>query len=247
MDFLAELGVQSYCFRGFKDNPTVAEMVKTCGLSKIELWKGHGRFEDVSGYEDVIATYQDAGVAIVSMGQQTFSGDVSAEQAWFEFITQAGARTITSNFVLGSTPASIYKAEAMAEMYDVRLAIHNHGGRHWLGTSDMLRYVFDQTSPRIGLCLDTAWAIDSREDPIEMARAFADRLYGVHLKDFVYDPSRHPEDVIIGEGNLDLKAFLETLEAIGFDGTFVLEYEGDVNDPVPALKQCVDAVRAALA
>jgi sugar phosphate isomerase/epimerase len=247
MDFLAELGVQSYCFRGFKDNQTVAEMVKTCGLSTIELWKGHGHFEDVSGYEDVIATYQDAGVDIVSMGTQTFTGDVKVEQDWFAFITQAGARTITSNFVLDATPESIYKAETMAEMHDVRLGIHNHGGRHWLGTSDMLRYIFDRTGPHVGLCLDTAWAIDSREDPIAMAREFADRLYGVHLKDFVYDPARSPEDVIIGEGNLNLKKFLATLADIGFDGTFVLEYEGDVDDPVPALKQCVDAVRAALA
>jgi sugar phosphate isomerase/epimerase len=247
MDFLKELGVQSYCFRGFKDNQTVTEMVKACGLSKIELWRGHGRFEDVEGYSDVIGTYQDAGVDIVSMGQQTFSGDVQTEQRWFEFITQAGAQTITSNFTVESTPESYYKAEALAEIYDVRLGIHSHGGRHWLGTSDMLRYVFDRTSASIGLCLDTAWAIDSREDPIAMAREFADRLYGVHLKDFVYDPSRHPEDVIIGEGNLNLKDFLATLQDIGFDGTFVLEYEGDVDDPVPALKQCVDAVKAALA
>jgi sugar phosphate isomerase/epimerase len=79
-----------------------------------------------------------------------------------------------------------------------------------------------------------------------MAREFADRLYGVHLKDFVYDPSRHPEDVIIGEGNLELHDFLMALDDIGFDGTFVLEYEGDVEDPVPALKQCVGAVKAAL-
>ena len=246
MDFLSELGVQSYCFRGFKDNKTVADRVKACGLSKIELWRGHGRFEDSAGYPDVIATYQNAGVDIVSMGQQTFSGEVETERSWFEFITRAGARTITSNFALDSTPESLYKAEAMAEMYDVRLAIHNHGGRHWLGTADMLRYVFERTSPRVGLCLDTAWAIDSREDPIAMAREFADRLYGVHLKDFVYDPSRHPEDVIIGEGNLDLPDFLVTLDEIGFDGTFVLEYEGDVEDPVPALKQCVEAVKAAL-
>ena len=31
------LGVQSYCFRNFKDNKKVAEMVKELGLDKIEL------------------------------------------------------------------------------------------------------------------------------------------------------------------------------------------------------------------
>ena len=202
----------------------MAQLVRACGLSKIELSHGHGHFDNADGFADVIATYEDAGVDIVCMGQQTFRGDVSTERKWFDFITQAGAGTITSNFTVDSVPESFHKAEALAELYDVRLALHNHGGRHWLGSVDMLRQVFRTTGKRIGLCLDTAWAIDSREDPIAMAREFADRLYGVHLKDFVYDRARNPEDVIIGEGNLRLREFLKVLEDVGFNGTFVLEY-----------------------
>lgn len=246
MEMLQALGIQSYCFRGFRDNETVAQMVRELGLSKIELWEGHGAFDDPAGYDAVIATYQRHGVDIICMGQQTFSGQVAVERNWFDFITRAGARTITSNFTVDSAPASFHKAEALAELYDVRLALHNHGGRHWLGSAEMLRHIFNTTGDRIGLCLDTAWAVDSREDPIALAREFRDRLYGVHLKDFVYDRARTPEDVVIGEGNLKLREFLTALKDIGFAGTLVLEYEGDVNDPLPALKRCVEAVRAAL-
>jgi len=42
------------------------------------------------------------------------------------------------------------------------LVIHNHGGRHWLGSAQMLAAVFAQTGPAIGLTLDTAWALARR-------------------------------------------------------------------------------------
>jgi sugar phosphate isomerase/epimerase len=115
------------------------------------------------------------------------------------------------------------------------VGIHNHGGPHWLGCARTLQWVFDQTSERIGLCLDTAWALDSREDPVAMAERFGSRLHGVHIKDFVFDRARQPEDVIVGTGNLDLPGLLKTMDAVGFSGAVVLEYEGDVENPVPAL------------
>ena len=66
--------------------------------------------------------------------------------------------------------------------------------------------------------------------------------YSVHLKDFVFDKARKPEDVVVGEGNLDLNKTFTTLKNINFQGRLILEYEGDPADPIPALKQCVEAV-----
>ena len=43
---------------------------------------------------------------------------------------------------------------------------------------------------------------------------------------------------------MDLKGFVDGLEAGGFDGMAVIEYEADPEDPVPALKGCVEAMRA---
>ena len=100
-----------------------------------------------------------------------------------------------------------------------------------------------QTSDRVGLCLDTAWALHSHEDPIKMAEQFGKRLHGVHIKDFAFSPDGAHKDVVVGTGNLDLGALFEAMNAADFAGAVVLEYEGDVEDPVPALKQCVEAVR----
>ena len=49
----------------------------------------------------------------------------------------------------------------------------------------------------------------------------------------------------MGEGNLDLPAFIKALDENGFDGMAVIEFEGDFKNPVPSLKNCVNAMRAA--
>ena len=242
MDVSKELGVQSYCFRGFKENERVAELVRECGLSNIELCGVHADFADESGFGRIIETYTSRGVKIISIGVQRFSADEAAERKYFEFAARAGAKVISADFAVDSVPASFRTAEKLADEYDISLAIHNHGGRHWLGPAAMLRQVFASTSARIGLCLDTAWALDSGEDPVAMAETFADRLYGLHFKDFVFDRARKPEDVVVGQGNLALAQLMRALESNGFEGAAVLEYEADVSNPVPALQACVAAI-----
>jgi sugar phosphate isomerase/epimerase len=245
MDAGKELAVQSYCFRGFKSNEEVADKVLECGLRKLELCAVHADFTDESGFDAVIDTYRKRGVEIVSIGVQGFKNDPATERKYFEFVKRAGVRVMSANFTADSVPDSVRSAEALAGEYDVRLGIHNHGGRHWLGSSQALTMVFGWAGARVGLMLDTAWALDSGEDPVKMAEAFGDRLVGVHIKDFVFDRARKPEDVVVGTGNLDLPGLLATMKKVGCTGPAILEYEGDVENPVPALKQCVEAVASA--
>jgi len=146
------------------------------------------------------------------------------------------------NFQPDTVPASYDVAAGLAAEFGVRLGIHNHGGRHWLGCRQMLSHVFANTDASIGLCLDTAWAIHSHEDPVAMVEAFADRLSAVHVKDFVFDRVGQHEDVVIGTGALDLTALMTTMAAQDFDGCFILEYEADIDNPVPALAECVRQV-----
>jgi sugar phosphate isomerase/epimerase len=68
-------------------------------------------------------------------------------------------------------------------------------------------------------------------------------LYGVHLKDFVFDEKGNHRDVIIGKGGLDLPLFVEKLKGISFDGYMSLEYEGDEHDPVPSTLECLKEIR----
>ena len=240
-----DFGVQSYCFRSIKDNAKVAEAVKKIGLNKIEICAVHCDFSDPSGWDRVIKTYTDAGVTIQSIGVEGMNGDEAEMRKRFDFAKAAGLRHISVNF----NPDSFEKAhpivQKLAEQYDVRCGIHNHGGYHWLGNSQILGWVFSKVGDRIGLCLDTAWALAAWQKPLEMVEKFADRLFAVHMKDFVFhSPTGKHEEVVVGTGNLDLPALAAKCEQVGFAGESILEYEGDVDNPVPALTKCVSAIRA---
>ena len=40
-----------------------------------------------------------------------------------------------------------------------------------------------------------------------------------------------------------MQGFIDALEADGFDGMAVIEYEAEVENPVPALTECVAVMR----
>ena len=236
----SQLGIQSYCFRGFKALGDVLPRLKACGVATVELSGVHGDF--TRDADAIIAQCRAAGVAIASIGVERFTGNVARERSLAEFMRKAGGTVSAVDFEPGAGADVFRAAERVADEFDLRLAIHNHGGRHWLGNTQMLAHVFASTSPRIGLCLDTAWALDAHEDPVAMAEKFADRLYGVHLKDFVFDRAGKQTDVVIGRGNLDLPKMLALLRANDRVASVVIEYEGDIDNPGPALTECVRQV-----
>jgi sugar phosphate isomerase/epimerase len=249
MSATMKFGVQSFCFRNFKDNAEVAAKVNELGLDQIEVCGVHADFNDVDGWRRIVDTYKQAGVQIVSLGVQTFTGDEATERQWFECAQAAGAKYISAHFKVDSFTDAVPLAARLGDEYDVSLAIHCHGGYSFGGAPDAMEHLLALGGPRIGLCLDTAWCMQlgpRHGDPLAWADRFQDRLYGVHFKDFVFGRDAMWEDVVVGTGNLDLPAFVTKLQEIGFDGYAVLEYEADADNPVPALAKCVDAVKAQL-
>ena len=237
--------MQSYCFRGFASNEEVAAKAREIGVAAVEPCRVHVDFTDEAAQDAAIAAYRDAGVRLVSCGVNSITDDAAGAECYFQFARKAGLPVISADVTPPASWDTFAAAERLAEQYDVNVALHNHGGAHWLGNAQMLAEVFRRTGPRIGLMLDTAWAIDSREDPVKMVQRFGDRLMGVHLKDFVYTRDREPVDVVIGTGILDLPALVTALGEAGFNGVPIIEYEGDVNNPVPALTDCVKEIAAA--
>lgn len=243
---LDDFGVQSYCFRGFKDNARVASMVREIGVSAIEVCAVHADFSDPDAWKKTVDTYAAAGVSICSIGVQTLTGNEAAERPWFECVRAAGARHMSVHFNVDTFSKAIPMAAGLAEEYDIRLAIHCHGGYKFGGSADVMEHLLNLGGPRIGVGLDTAWCMQTgprHGNPLQWVKRFAGRIYGVHFKDFVFEPDGQWRDMVIGEGNLDTAAFIKALQETGFDGFSVIEYEADVNDPVPALSRCVQAIR----
>ncbi|HEY1628641.1 MAG TPA: sugar phosphate isomerase/epimerase family protein [Tepidisphaeraceae bacterium] len=240
------IAIQSWCYREFKTLPEFLQQLKNTGVSAAEVCSRHIDFNDASTYQNAIEQVKTAGVKIVAIGVQYLSGELAKDRPSFEFCKAAGVKHMSISFAPEAMFDGVKNIDKLAEQYDLKLGIHNHGGYDWLGNSTILKYVFSKTSPRIGLYLDTAWALDAKQDPIKMTEQFAQRMHGVHFKDFVYDRARNPKDVIIGTGNLDLMKLVKTLKQINFSGPWVIEYEEDAEAPVPALKQCVAALHKAM-
>ena len=241
-----DFGVQSYCFRETKTNPEVAKKVREIGVDKLEICGVHADFHNVSAFKDVNKIYTDAGVSIVSFGVETFTGNAN-ERDVFECAAIAGAKHISVHFKVDSFPDAIVKTQKLCDEFGIRVGIHCHGGYQFGGSPDVLDHLIKLGSPQIGLNIDTAWCIQIGPylgKPVEWVKRYAGHIYGIHYKDFAFERSGQWVDTIVGEGNLDLPAFVAALDAANFDGMAVIEYEGDVQNPVPALKNCVKAMRA---
>ena len=239
------LAVQSYCFRNFKDNATVARMVREIGLERVELCGVHANFDNPAAFPEVVKIYADEGVSIVSLGVQTFVG-ADAERAWFECAAAAGARHIAAHFQVGSFATAIPRVQALCREFGVKVGIHTHGGYQFGGSPDVLQHLIALGAPEIGLCMDTAWVMQigpHKGNPVQWVTDFAGHHHGVHLKDFVFERNGQWRDVVVGEGNLDLPAFLHALDADSFGGVAIVEYEADPDGPVPALRRCVEVIK----
>ncbi|MEM1108729.1 MAG: sugar phosphate isomerase/epimerase [Planctomycetota bacterium] len=240
-----DFGVQSYCFRHFKDNADVAEKVKAIGVNSIEVCGIHADFEKPDEFKEVVKTYRDADVAINSIGVQTFVGGDN-ERNWFECAAAAGADLITAHFQVDSFHTAVPKTAKLAADYGIRVGIHCHGGYMFGGSRDIIDHLIKLGDGHVGVCIDTAWCMQTGPyagQPVEWAKHYADAVFGVHYKDFVFDRDARWHDVVVGTGTLDLPAFVKALDDNGFNGTAVLEYEADVENPVPALTKCVEEMR----
>jgi inosose dehydratase len=240
MNLINQLAVQSYCFRHLKTHEELYEAVLESGFNKVELCAVHVDFNQTQTFDSVVDFYEKKSIQIVSIGVNTIKNE-PVDENFFVFAQKAGLKSMSINFPPALNDAAFRKAEKLAEKYDIRLGIHNHGGYHWLGSLKMLQAVFQNTNDRIGLWLDTAWALQSGEKPLKMVETFKDRLYGMHLKDFIFDRAGKWEDVVIGKGNLDLPAMVKLLDESNFKGPCIVEYEGPAETVISSLKECAHA------
>ena len=240
LDFRENLAVQSYCLRHLKDQgiPAVCRKLLETGLPRI----GIGNPADPTAFADIIRQYHDCGVTINDTFA-SFSADLDAIRRAFECAQLLGHTSLTADFrLMNGIDKAFRHADALAAEFGIRVAIHNHGATHWLGSQTMLDFVFANTSENIGLCLDTAWAYDSHINPVQACQRWPKRIVGVHFKDFTYSADGSHEDVVIGQGTIDLPALIQALRDIDFSGHANLEYEGEPENPIPALIAGRDAI-----
>jgi sugar phosphate isomerase/epimerase len=237
-----ELGIKTYSFRHIKETPDLIAAVKKCGVNGIDLSACHVNYDDVAEQEKLLAICREEGVRISGIGVVNLKNDETFNRRFFAFAQRSRCGLVSCSFEPRDHETVMKMVERFCGEYGVCAAIHNHGGRHWLGNPTALRYVFEKCGKQVGLCIDTAWCLQAAGNPVEWLEMFGERLYGVHFKDLVFTREGKCHDIVVGQGALDLPAFIEKFRGLPFDGSAVVEFEGD--DPVNQSARCVAAIRA---
>src|SRR5581483_3718224 len=230
------IGAQSYSFRDFPLERAL-EQYQTLGLKYAEFFSKHVPLESTPAQLAAVKTLcAEYGVTPVAYGVQRFTKNTDANRKNFELGKALGLKYLSAD----PDPDSFDSLDKLCEEYKIAIGIHPHGpqGRgnnlklhRWYSAEVIMKAVKDH-SPLIGTCIDTGHILrcvllNKPLDPVEQIRIMGKRNYGLHLKDF--DPKKK-EEVIVGQGALDVPGVLRALKDVGFQGYANLEYELNPQD-----------------
>ena len=125
---------------------------------------------------------------------------------------------------LEATIAGIKGLLPLIQDMPVRLALEPHYGAQIQFFEDY-DAIFDAIhSPQVGITLDSGHFHSAQVDWQRLIKRYSDRIYNFHVKDHIGTQS-----VPIGAGEVDLRGYIEALQAIGYAGALAVELE--VEDP----------------
>ena len=230
-------GIQAHALRNFPIDEAIRIIHDDLELHWVEFSKKHLPVEATPAeIRRVRALLDQNDITCNAVGVHGFRGDHQANRRIFEFAKAMGVRNISAN----PSPDAFDGLEKLVAEYDIRIAIHNHGpGASYDKVADVVNVVKNR-HPNIGACIDTGHFIRSAEDPVEAFYKLKGRVFGVHVKDMA-EQTKKTHDVIIGEGFLDVEGMFKALKDIKFpaDGALSLEFEGNPDDPIAEIKQCL--------
>ncbi|MFJ5029570.1 myo-inosose-2 dehydratase [Streptomyces sp. NPDC088560] len=129
----------------------------------------------------------------------------------------------------------------------MKLSYHHHMGTGVMTRADVDRLMASTDPALVHLLLDTAHIAFAGDDPVDLARAHADRIGHVHLKSIRPEVvSRVREEglsfqegvelgvfTVPGDGGIDFRPILEVLADADYQGWLVVEAEQDPNKANP--------------
>jgi inosose dehydratase len=152
---------------------------------------------------------------------------------------------------------SLKKVQEVCAGHGLAVSLHHHYGTVIERDDQLLRFL---EGSEMGLCLDTGHLVIGGGDPVEIAGLAGDRINHVHLKDVSVELAqrlaRRELDFReaanqgafrpLGEGDVDVGALVERLEASGYGGWYVLEQDTVVETEPPEGEGPVNDIRKSL-
>lgn len=181
----------------------------------------------------------DAKIKVISYGV-VYSKNRAEVENLCKFAQEFGCPVIITE----DKPEQFPFWEEIAPLYGVKMALHNHAYNNYKNAYFYPRLVEMLIRPykNICACADNGHWIRSGLNTIEGHNILKGRLAAIHFKDMNKFDNLNARCVPFGTGVADMKKVLENLDAQGYDGYFVIEYEGTRN-PVKEVKKCVEFLR----
>lgn len=241
------LGIASYSFATLTVDQVIP-IVNELEIGTVSLFSAHAPWATgtVEACRVAVRKFADAGIEVTSTGVIDLPNDEAVVRKAFDNVRGAGLSKMAGR----PAPSAFPLVEKFVRETDVRVAVHNHGpGDLYPTVADAIKAIRPY-DPRIGLCIDVGHSWQAGENPAAALRAFPERLYEVHLWDTKAPndgTTKRTEQVVVGEGIVDLKAVLDALIDIGYSQQAELEYQEKTRDKVLCVAESVGYLRGMLA
>ncbi len=239
-----ELGVASYSLRKLSRTDAILA-IRELGTPYVNIKSFHLPYE-ASAEERAAgrAEFEDAGLRIVGGGTIYLEKENDDHVRFhFDYAKACGMPLM----VIGTTAANLPRIERFVKDYDIRVAVHNHGPEdaHFPGPQDVLPHLRNLDA-RVGLCVDVGHTARTGIDVVECLAESGDRVLDLHMKD-LRDLKVKQSQCIVGDGAMPIKGIFEQLTKMSYTGYVNLEYEIDVDNPLPGMKKSFAHMRRVLA
>jgi sugar phosphate isomerase/epimerase len=212
------------------------------GFGRIDLWEGHlsphwATDEHVTIANDELSR---RGMSVASLAGW-FGSTREELEACCRLANAVGTGLLGGRTKLLETDRAT--VVELMERHDLRLGLENHPER----TPDEVRErIGPMDGGRIGATVDTGWFGTQGYDAARAIRELGDRVVHVHLKDVAHAVTPHVTTAY-GDGIVPLRACVESLAALGYEGAISVEHEPDDHDPRPEIAAAREQLEAWIA
>jgi inosose dehydratase len=246
------LGVAGYTFVKFKLDQTL-EMLKKVDAHFLCIKDFH--LPLTSSDEEIAAFHANcraSGVEGYGVGP-IYMGTPDEVSKAFAYAKRVGVRTVVGvPFRMAgdrrvASPELLKLINEKVQEYDFKYAIHNHGPDmpELFPSAESAMEMIQHLDRRVGLCLDIGHEFRDGKDPCKALSKFSARVHDIHLKN-VTAPNRDGRGVELPRGAIDLVAFVRVLRRIRYQGVCSLEYEKDMDAPLPGIAESIGYFRGLL-
>lgn len=243
-----KVAVQTYSLNRFSLEESI-EKLKGLGLDGVEIYpgqrlykKGKQKFGPQMSKADrdkVKKMLADANLKVVSFGVTGANSERQIEQIC-EFAKDMGIERVLTESPIGLLPAW----NEIGKKYGVTMCLHHHAKdsrNQWWMPEIMGKYA--RTYENVKSNPDVGHWSRCAINPVEALKKLDGTIGSVHFKDQKEFGNPRNQPVPFGEGDLDVKGMLKELDRQGYDGFFVIEYEGEWNNNIPSIRKCVQYLR----